>query len=454
MYAIVHAPDSHQLFRRSLQLAAVEDVLPDRDVHAICGELGYAWRNRHLPPGAVVRPMIYRGLSRDRSITAVLADLAALAALAGADRVATDSAWCQARDRLPEAVLVQASRQLARRMRRRFGSRQTYRGRLVFLVDGTGVSMPDTPGLVETFGYTRSKQYASRFPVARVTLIGLAGVNAVWDWRIGPWRSSEDEQFHTMWHTIPRGAICIFDRYFSSFYNLAMLRRRAIDVISRLHQRRDPQRLIRQGRRLGPGEWLVPLELAPQLRRRYDDPSLPQRLWVRLIRVTFRRGAKRWTYWLVTTLRDPRQHPRREIVRLYRSRWEIETRLGEIKTTLQADILRSKTPGGVRCELAAILLGHNVVWWLIHLAAQQTDTAPEKISFAVAAKTVLAFSHEIAHARGHRRRELFAAMLHHIARHTHRQPAGRVEPRLVKRDPVRYGFLRIPRDEARKQCLP
>jgi len=34
---------------------------------------------------------------------------------------------------------------------------------------------------------------------------------------------------------------------------------------------------------------------------------------------------------------------------------------GEIKTTLQADVLRSKTPEGVRRELAAILLGHNLV---------------------------------------------------------------------------------------------
>jgi hypothetical protein len=30
---------------------------------------------------------------------------------------------------------------------------------------------------------------------------------------------------------------------------------------------------------------------------------------------------------------------------------------------------------------------------------------------------------------------------------------GRTEPRLVKREPVRFAYLRIPRDEARQQCL-
>lgn len=450
MYAIVNDPDTHQHFRRSVQLAAVQTVLPDREVHRVCQDLGYAWRNRMLPPACLVRSMVYRGLHPDRSIAAVLADLASLA---GVDGAASDSAWCQARNHLPEAVLIELRTRLARRMRRRFAVSHTYRNRPVFLVDGTGVSMPDTSALVDEFGYTRSKQYASRFPVARVTVIGLAGVNAIWDYRMDEYRCSEDEQLHEMWHTIPRGAICIFDRYFSSFYNLAKLRSRSVAVVSRLHQRRDPYRLIRRGRTLGLNEWLVPFELAPQLRRKYDDPTLPARLWVRLIRVSFRRGARLHRHWLVTTLVHHRQYPRREIVNLYRSRWEVETRLGEIKTTLQANVLRSKTPGGVRRELAAILLGHNLVWWLIHLAAEQTDTPSENISFAAAAKTVLAFSHELARTHGRRRRDMFDAMLRHIARQTNHNPPGRVEPRLVKRDPVRYGCLRIRRQEARLKCL-
>jgi hypothetical protein len=449
MYPIVQASASHQHFRRSIQLAAIDDILPDRDIHTICRELGYAWRNRHLPPGCLVRSMVYRGLNPDRSIAAVVADLAALAD----GDAATNSAWCQARDRLPEAVLVEANCRLTRRMRRRYGAAHTYRGRPVFIVDGTGVSMPDTPELAEAFGYTRSKQYASRFPVARVTVIGQAGVNAIWDFRIDHYRCDEDTQFHDMWHTLPQNSICLFDRHFSSFYNLAKLRRRGIAVVSRLHQRRDPERLIAQGKRIGPDEWRVPLDLSPQRRRRYDDPSLPKRLSVRLIRVRFARGSRRHVHWLVTTLMNPDLYPRREIAELYRGRWAIETRLGEIKTTLNANVLRSKTAGGVRRELAAIVLGHNVVWGVIHLAAKQSDTPTEAISFAAAAKTALAFSHELARARGRRRGDLFAAMLQHIANQTHPHAPDRVEPRLIKRDPVRYGIMRTTRTEARQRCL-
>ena len=450
MYAIVPTPRSHQHFRRSIQLAAIEQVLPEQDVHAVCRDLGYAWRNRMLPPGCLVRSMVFRGLHRDRSIASILADLAALN---GTVNAPSGSAWCQARDALPQAVLLELNRRLSRRMRRRFGAPYTYRGRPVFLVDGTGISMPDTPALVAAFGYTRSKQYASRFPVARVTVIGLAGVNAIWQYRMEPWCCSEDEQLHAMWDAIPQGAMCIFDRYFSSFYNLAKLRNRQVGVICRLHHRRDPQRLILRGKAVGTEQWHVPLDLDPQTRRRYDDPSLPRRLWVRLVRVSFRQGGKQQCHWLVTTLMDPRRYPRHEIADLYRRRWDIETRLGEIKTTLQADVLRSKTPGGVQRELAAILLGHNLVWWVIHLAAERTNTPAQAISFATAAKTILAFSQELARTKPGRRQQVFDAMISHIAAHTNQHALGRHEPRLVKRDPVRYEFLRIPRDQARLTCL-
>lgn len=450
MYAIDSAHESHQCFRRSVQLSAIEAILPDREVHGLCRALGFGWRNRRLPPGVLVRSMVYRGLHRDRSIASVLADLASLNSLHDAP---SDSAWCQARDGLAEVVLAELHTRLAKRMRRRWGKQHTYRGRPVFIVDGTGVSMPDTPALVEAFGYTRSKQYASRFPVARVTVVGLAGVNAIWDYRIGPYRCSEDEHFHELWTAIPSNAICLFDRYFSSFYNLAKLHSRGIAVVSRLHQRRDPKTLIARGRRLRNREWLVPLELSPQRRRRYDDPTLPQRLWVRLIHVSFRHGTQRCHRWLVTTLMDPDRYPRREIAELYRRRWEIETRLGEIKTVLQVDILRSKTPGAIRRELAAILIGHTLVWELIHQAAEQHHVPADEISFAVAAKTILAFSHPLAQARGRPRRHLLHAMLRHIARNARPHRPGRTEPRRVKRDPVRYEFLRIPREEARRMCL-
>ena len=448
MQSIVTSPRSHRAFRKSLQLASLEELLPDAEVEALCRDIGHAWRCRQLPPGPTVRSMVYRGLNPDHSIAAILADLAAR--LEPGAPVPSDSAWCQARDRLPEGVLAELIFREAIECRRQFGAAHRWHGRQVFIVDGSTVSMPDEPSLVKTFGYTHSFHGRSRFPVARITFLELAGLEVIWNYRLEEYVCDEDWQLHDMWHTLPSGCICLLDRKFCSFYNLAKLRQQRVHAVTPLHPCRDPWRLITLGRQLGATAWLVPLDLAPQLRRQYDDPTLPQRLWVRLIRVLFRRGRRHRALWLVTTLRNGRP---KEVAQLYRARWDIETRIGSLKTTLEMNVLRSKNPGAIRREVAAIILGHNLVWRRIHEASRQTGVPSGDISFAGAVKVVLAFSAALLHATGRIRELLEQKMLLQIARQTNHHPFDRVEPRLIKRDLVRFAHLREPRRKARLKCL-
>ena len=151
MYRIVHCAKSHQRIRRSLQLAALDRLLGDCEVEAICRDIGHAWRKRRLPPGPTLRSMVYRGLHPDHSIAGTLADLAGL--LEPDVPAPTDSAWCQARSRLPEGVITDLIFRRATACRRRFGLAHRWHGRWVFRIDGSTVSMPDEPSLVEALGY-------------------------------------------------------------------------------------------------------------------------------------------------------------------------------------------------------------------------------------------------------------------------------------------------------------
>ena len=451
MYSIVSSPRSPRHFRKSLQLAALEELLPDPEIEAICRDTGHTWRRRELPPGPTVRSMVYRGLNPDHSIAAVLADLGAL--LGPDTPPPTDSAWCQARSRLPQAVLMELIFREALHARRRFGRKHRWHGRQVFRVDGSTVSVPDEPSLVKTFGYANTRHGASRFPVARITFLELAGLEVIWDYRLDEYTCDEDAQFHDLWERLPSGCICLLDRKFCSFYNLAKLRQRTIHVVCPLHQNRDPARLLAQGWPLGKNEWMVPLELCSLLRRRYNDPSLPRQLWVRLLRVGFWRGIRHHTIWLVTTLMDCFRYPRGEVAQLYRTRWGIETRIGSLKTTLEMNVLRSKGPAAVRREVAAIVLGHNLVWRRIHEAAELTETPSADVSFAGAVKVVLAFSGALLHVTGTARKQLQNKMLLQIARQTNHHPFDRIEPRLLKRELARFAYLREPRWKARLKCL-
>lgn len=451
MYSIVTTPVPSRRFRQSVQLATLQNLLPDAEIKTICRDLGHRWRDRQLPPGPTVRSMVYRGLNPDHSIAAVLADLAAML---GPDAPApTDAAWCQARSRLPEAVLAELIFRRALQCRRRFGQACRWHERWVFRIDGSTVSMPDAPSLAKEFGYSSGSHGASRFPIARLTFIELAGLNVIWNYRMDDYRCSEEAQLFDMWHTLPSGCICLLDRKFCSFYILAKLRQRHIGAVTPLHQWRDPQKLIRHGQPLGKNQWLVQLHIQPHTRKRYGDPSLPKVLPVRLIRVLFLRGSKLKTLWLVTTLMDPVKYPSEEVAELYRTRWQIEPRIGSFKTTLEMNVLRSKGPQAARREVAAIILGHNLVWMLIHESATATDTPAEDISFAGAVKVTLAFSSAILHAPRSVRRQLHHKMLRQIARQTNHHPFGRIEPRRIRRNPVRYPFLQGPRWKARLKCL-
>jgi hypothetical protein len=77
MYRNDRAVDTHRTIRQSIQLASLHKHLSDAEIEDICRAVGHRWRRRELPPGVMVRSMVYRELNPDRSIAAMLADLAA-----------------------------------------------------------------------------------------------------------------------------------------------------------------------------------------------------------------------------------------------------------------------------------------------------------------------------------------------------------------------------------------
>ncbi len=446
MHNIDKLARSHQVISKTISFATIRDLITDAEIQTVYCQLGYTWRQRLLPPPIMVRSMIYRSIHRNRSIRTLLTDIAAANIQI---KTPTDAAWCRARSKLPPQLWPQLIQRSEQRLTRLVGNKHLYRGLPVFIVDGSTVSMPDEPQLAKTFGYADTKHGLSRFPVARITFLVRLGVQAVCSYEMGHYRISEDTQFNRMWPKIPNGSICLFDKKFCSFYNLAKLRQRHIFVVTPLHQKRKPYELIKAGKCIGSNQWIVLLQLAPQLRKRYADRSLPLCLPVRLIRAKFWHNGKLRQMWLVTTLLDRLGYSSSSIVRLYRQRWEIESRIGSLKTTLQMKVLQSKKTKNVYYEVAATVLAHNLVWTIIHQASLQAGIAARRISFLSAVRTIVAFSIRLQTEDICERQRTYAAMLDHIASQTNPYRPNRIEPRLVKRQTRSYGFLKITRDKAR-----
>ena len=431
-----------------VQVSAFAPLLSDEEILAACAALGHRWRESPLPPPSVVRSMVYRGLHPDKSIRNVVEDLVAGEGMDGVAHM-TESGWSQARSRLPEALLPDLVRLSAGRARERFGEGRRWRGREVCVVDGTTVSMPDQPALVEAFGYTQSKHGESRFPVARVAAWLDAGTHLINDYGVAPYRVSEVALFREVLGSLQRGGVWLGDDYFSSYVNFVLSMRAGVDWVTRLHHRRDGRRLAERGKRLGPDDWQVTLHLSGPTRREHPDLDLPPQITVRLIRVRYSHKGQCKSLWIVTSLLNPFLYSGQDIIDLYQCRWGIETHYNHLKTTLQMAVLRSHTPENIRSEIAAILLAHNLIWTLILEAVEGTDIPVDRISFAATVKSVLAFSPRLRAASPRKRVRLYQAMLERIARHRNPHRPGRHEPRMVKRDRKRYPTLRTSREEAR-----
>ena len=144
--------------------------------------------------------------------------------------------------------------------------------------------------------------------------------------------------------------------------------------------------------------------------------SIPQTLTVRLIKYYLPSPGYRTKYvTLVTTLLDPKVYPPTEIRRLYGQRWEVELDFKHLKTTLDMDILRGKTPEMVRKEIYAHLLAYNLLRTVMWDAGTTYKVDPLRLSLQGTRQHLDNFVPQLASASNKKRVQLYQALLKTIA---------------------------------------
>jgi hypothetical protein len=139
----------------------------------------------------------------------------------------------------------------------------------------------------------------------------------------------------------------------------------------------------------------------------------------------------------------------KQIGDLYERRWDGEVDIRTIKSTMQMEILRCKTPDMVHKEIWTHLLAYNLLRTVMAVAAEENDTEPRKLSFKGAKQVLTAFAPKIEAARPDGRARLIGAMLRTIAHHRVGDRPGRWEPRARKRRPKPGARLTQPRHIAK-----
>lgn len=434
------------------------DVLNGGRVAEVLRDTRTDWRSCAWTPQVTVWAFLTQVLSPDHSCRDVVSKLRVQQLATGQMPVSPDtSAYCKARQRLPEELPRELFRRAGEELDRCVARpREFLGGRLIRLVDGTTVSMPDTPANQRAYPQQTSQAPGVGFPIARLVALLSYHSGAVCEIAMAPYAGKETGEtalLRQLFHQLHAGEIVVGDRYFSNWWTIAMLQERGVDVIAPLHQYRMCD--FRRGQRLESEDhvvgWSKPARPAWMSRATWD--TLPATLYVRELRVHSDDPTTRVDeITLVTTLLDPAIAPKAQVSQAYHWRWDAELDLRSIKCSLQMDVLRCKTPAMVRKEISMHLLAYNLLRTVLAEAAAEYRVEPRSLSFKGAQQAINAFRPAILLAPCADLPLLYDDLLAIIASHPVRNRPGRVEPRAVKRRPKCLKLLTIPRSLARTLC--
>jgi hypothetical protein len=424
-------------------------LIPAAEVERICREVRYHYRKRKLDPLTTIHLFVQQVLNYNTAIVH-------LPHLSGMDFDA--SAYCDARKRLPLKVLQLLLRKIADALRDDFNTRGLWEGHRVWLIDGSGCSMPDTASLQKEFGQPGAQKRGCGFPVAHLLAMFDAYSGMLMEVLAFPLRTHDLSKVWALHPLIRPGDVVVADRGFCSYTHLALLIPRGIHAVIRMHQRivvrfrdtpeRKRQWKVRTGeprsrliKKLGQEDqivqWYKP-EDQPSYMTQEEYDRLPDSLVVRELRYRITEsGCRSREITLATTLLDPTTYSKRKLAHLFKLRWQVEVNLRNLKITLNMDVLKCKTPQGVRKELAVYALVYNLVCLVRQQAARRQRTSPNRISFIDVLRWLQVAAPGSAPAR-------FII--------NPRRP-GRHEPRVVKRRPKEYRRMIKPRSVYRKELF-
>jgi DDE family transposase len=327
----------------------------------------------------------------------------------------TDSAWCQARSRLPIALIERVHGQVIERGRAELnqsddiGGAYRWRGHRLHVIDGSSDSMPDELELRSHYGVPGVRPEIG-FPASHLLLM--------MDHRSGLLIDHQDAHCHThdasvasrVYRHLQEGDILLGDEAFGSYAHLALLlqgKRHAIMPMHharivdftpgrscfRRHKTRGGKRILATGdphtrliKTLGSDDQLVEY-FKPDVRPKWMTPEqwaqLPASILLREVRRSVRRnGFRPITVTIVTTLLDPNLYPADELIELRLTRWMVETNIRHLKTTLGMEVLKCKSVEAIRKERMIFLLVYNLIRLAMLNAARRQRVNINRLSFA------------------------------------------------------------------------
>ena len=424
------------------------NVLTDDVLFNRLEELLPEHRERRFPPTETLSMFLTQVMSSDRSCQNIVNKRAIKHTLTGVSGFSVSTGgYCRARQRLPCELVSSLACQLGDLIDHKTTDSWLWKGRKVKIVDGTTVTMPDTITNQKAFPQQRGQKTGLGFPICRIVGITSLSSGALLNAAVGRFKGKGgDEQtlLRSMQDSFTAGDLVLADAFFPTYFFIAEMQQRKVDILMEQQGARRLTTDFRIGKKLGLKDHRITVR-KPKIRPEWMSEkyylSAPESLTLR----EFKANKKI----MVTTLTCADEMPKSQLATLYKSRWQVELDIRNIKETLGMNVLSCKSPERVVKEIWAYLLAYNVIRLLMAQSAQMHNILPRQLSFKHCLQLWLSYTEYIVVLGLEKLSELFQLM---SQRKIANRP-GRIEPRAVKRRPKPYPLLTKPRTLARADVV-
>jgi hypothetical protein len=168
-----------QQFNSSVGLP-FQEILKEEFLENILADLKIKYRNRIFNPIVTLWAFLSQVLEADPSCHKAVSRIIAQLQVAGEEAPSTNnSAYCQARERLPENFIKKVLDLVSKNLEKSVKDEQLWKGKKVFIFDGSTVSMPDTKANQKAYPQPSSQAEGCGFPLARIVVLFSLATGAI-----------------------------------------------------------------------------------------------------------------------------------------------------------------------------------------------------------------------------------------------------------------------------------
>lgn len=421
------------------------DLLNTPDLHLELDESLPKHRRRMYPPLATLSMFLAQTLNPDSSCQNIVNTVAIDRIHAGLPLGSTlTGGYCRARQRLPIKVISNLVYKVGQLTDSLVPTRWRWHDKRVHLIDGTTLTMPDTPANQAKYPQQSGQKPGLGFPICRIVGVICLSSGTILNAAIGQYKGkggSEQALLRQLLPTFNAGELVLGDALYGSYFLLCALLRLGVDMVFEQLGARKSTVDFTRGEHLGVNDHLIQLtkpKRRPHWMTEDEYEGYPDFLSIREVKVA---GKV-----LITNLISPQTASKTDLKTLYKKRWNVEVDLRNIKHTLGMGVLRCKTPVMNEKEIWVYFLAYNLIRLLMLQAAIHSRVLPRQLSFKHSLQLWIAFSNNL---NGIPIKNTNVFVL--IAQRKVGNRPGRVEPRAVKRRPKPYPLLMQNRAATQKE---